>query len=169
MSILESSGYNLYQHQNMNRNPFFLILLVFCTTTTLAAQTQPPTDTLLKKVAEGKRDSVGQPAKHAPNLGKKGSLDLFSNIRTSSETDIYARLLKMEKMQANFNKEGSVKLKVCIGQAGKIISADFVPQGSTTEDKQLIEAAIENALKWEFSASETEKECGTIMFNFRVN
>ncbi|MBK8656485.1 MAG: hypothetical protein IPN20_21815 [Haliscomenobacter sp.] len=151
----------------MNRNPFFLILLVFCTAT-LVAQTQPPTDTLLKKVAEGQRDSVGQPANPAPNLGRKGSSDSLLNIRTSSETDIHARLLKMEKIQANLNKEGTVKLKICIGQAGEVISVDFVPQGSTTEDKQLIEAAIENALKWEFATSETEKECGTIVFTFRV-
>lgn len=60
----------------------------------------------------------------------------------------------MEKIQANLNKEGTVKLKICIGQAGEVISVDFVPQGSTTEDKQLIEAAIENALKWEFATSE---------------
>ena len=153
----------------MNRNPLVLIILVFCTATTiLAAQTQPPTDTLLKKVTEGKRDSTSQSAKQAPNLGTRGAGDLFANIRTSSEPDIYSRLLKRKKMQVNFNQEGTINLKVCIDQTGKVISADFVPQSSTTEDKQLIEAAIENVLKWQFSKSETEKECGTIAFNFRV-
>ena len=152
----------------MNRNPFFLILLVFCTTTSLAAQTQPPADTLSRNVTEEKRDSAGHSAHQAPNVDHTGAADSLANIGTSSEMAIYAQLLRMERMQVNFNKEGTVNLKLCIDQTGKVISADFVPLGSTTEDKQLIEAAIENALKWQFSKSETEMECGTITFNFRV-
>jgi hypothetical protein len=152
----------------MNRNPFSLILLVFCTATTLTAQTQPPADTLSRNITEEKRDSADQSANQAPNLGHEGAADSLANIGPSSEMAIYARLLRMERMEVNIKQEGTVKLKLCIDQTGKVISADFVPLGSTTEDKQLIEAATENALKWQFSKSETERQCGTIAFNFRA-
>lgn len=97
----------------MNRNPFFLILLVFCATTTLTAQTQPPADTLSRNITEEKRDSADQSASQAPNLGHKETADSLANIGTSSEMAIYRQILKMERMQVNFNKEGTVKLKLC--------------------------------------------------------
>lgn len=146
----------------MNHASFFLLFLVFCTSTFLAAQTQPATDTRLKH----KRDSASQSTNQGPNLGVKGS-DILANIQTSSETGIYTRILKTKKLQANFKQEGAIKLRVCIDQKGKVISADFTPHGSSNKDKSLIKAAIKNVFKWQFSKSETEKECGTVAFNFQ--
>lgn len=60
-----------------------------------------------------------------------------------------------------------VKVRVCVNQFGEILDVEFVPKGSTTVDKSLIEIAIKNAREWKFNPSKKERQCGTIDYDFK--
>ena len=65
-------------------------------------------------------------------------------------------------------KSGRVVVKICINQAGNVISARYTQRGSTTTDSELIDLAVYNAKKYRFTPSNKEKQCGTIIIDFIV-
>lgn len=64
---------------------------------------------------------------------------------------------------------GKVVIRVTVGPQGDVRSAAFEPQGSTTSDKALVEAAIEAARKARFTESAAAVQGGTITYIFRMN
>ncbi|MCM1300339.1 MAG: TonB family protein [Alistipes senegalensis] len=66
------------------------------------------------------------------------------------------------------NASGKVVVLVTVGPAGEVESAAFEPKGSTTNDKRLIEAALEAARKARFSESAAAVQGGTITYIFRM-
>lgn len=64
--------------------------------------------------------------------------------------------------------QGKVVIRICVDSNGKVISADFTQRGSTTSNRTLINLAKKNAREYTFSSSSTDKQCGTIAYNFKV-
>ncbi|MBO5771305.1 MAG: TonB family protein [Alistipes sp.] len=66
------------------------------------------------------------------------------------------------------NKVGKVVIEVMVDSEGFVTSATFRPQGSTTSDSSLIEAAQTAALKARFLPSESHNQRGTITYIFKL-
>jgi outer membrane biosynthesis protein TonB len=78
-------------------------------------------------------------------------------------------ILYEPKIKDNSQKAGKVVVKVCVNKSGKVISSKFTQKGSTTTDAHLVKIAKESAVKYKFSASEIEEQCGTITVDFKLN
>jgi len=68
----------------------------------------------------------------------------------------------------NSQKTGKVSLAICVNSDGKVIKADFTQKGSTTSDSYLIDVARRTAMKYKFSKSDTDSQCGTVTIDFKV-
>ncbi len=68
----------------------------------------------------------------------------------------------------NSQKTGKVNLSICVDENGKVVKAEFTQRGSTTSDSYLIELAKKSALKYKFSKSDNELQCGTVLIDFKV-
>lgn len=68
----------------------------------------------------------------------------------------------------NSQKTGKVSLVICVDSNGKVSKADFTQKGSTTSDSYLIDLARKTALKYKFSKSDVDEQCGTVTIDFRV-
>jgi tRNA pseudouridine55 synthase len=65
---------------------------------------------------------------------------------------------------------GKVVIDVIVDSDGKVISASFRQQGSTTNDPELIANARRAALNTKFNPDPTRMtQSGTISYNYRVN
>lgn len=73
-------------------------------------------------------------------------------------------------VRENSQVAGRVVVKVCVGPSGDIVSAESTINGSSTQDPQLVNAAVANARKWKFKADPTapQSQCGTITYDFKV-
>lgn len=65
-------------------------------------------------------------------------------------------------------KTGRVVIDICINKAGKVISAKYTQSGSTTTDKDLIDVSEVGVRKYRFSASDIDKQCGSIIIDFKL-
>ncbi len=65
-------------------------------------------------------------------------------------------------------KTGIVVVRICVNSKGDVTSADYTQAGSTTADNDLRNLAINSAKKFKFSASNVDKQCGTVTINFKV-
>jgi outer membrane biosynthesis protein TonB len=72
------------------------------------------------------------------------------------------------KISDNSQKTGKVVVNVCVDKSGKVISAEYTQRGSTTTDSDLRSLAERSAMKFIFTESAVEKQCGTITVNFEV-
>lgn len=63
---------------------------------------------------------------------------------------------------------GRVVMDVCVDAAGTVIEARFTQKGSTTTASNLVAIAKKAALQYRFTPSETDKQCGTIKMDFKV-
>jgi membrane protein involved in colicin uptake len=68
----------------------------------------------------------------------------------------------------NSQKTGKVSLAICVNSSGKVVSADFTQKGSTTSDSYLIDLAKKTAMKYRFSNSDADSQCGTVTIDFKV-
>jgi outer membrane biosynthesis protein TonB len=71
-------------------------------------------------------------------------------------------------LSENSQKQGTVVLDVCVDGDGNVTSAKFKAGGSTTNDAELIDAAVRNARQYRFSEGGAERQCGTITYRFIV-
>jgi outer membrane biosynthesis protein TonB len=65
-------------------------------------------------------------------------------------------------------KSGRVVVRVCVDSQGKVFQARYTQRGSTTTDRDLVKIAEISAMKYRFSPSSYEEQCGTITINFIV-
>lgn len=65
-------------------------------------------------------------------------------------------------------KTGKVVIKVCVDSSGKVVEADYTQRGSTTTDKYLVDVATKAAMKYQFTPSDVETQCGSITIEFKV-
>ena len=65
--------------------------------------------------------------------------------------------------------QGIVIVEITVDAAGCVQSAAFKPQGSTTQDTRLLDAALKAARQARFTASEANAvQTGTITYEFRL-
>ena len=112
------------------------------------------------------------------NTGKPGNQgdpngDPNSDVLTGKSTGtgkigggLQTRGGKGPTISARVNDEGVVVIKVCVDGNGNVVSADYTQAGSTTNSTTLINIARENARRYNFKASDVDKQCGTITYNF---
>ena len=77
------------------------------------------------------------------------------------------KILYRAPLQDTSAQTGIVVVELCVNRRGKVLSATYIPKGSTTADEQLVQLAVNNAREWRFAHSKKKKQCGTINFNFR--
>lgn len=68
-----------------------------------------------------------------------------------------------------FNENGKVAVDVKVSSSGKVISASFQLNGSTTSNPTLKRIALEKAYSLKFSSIENANDAlGTVIFNFKI-
>jgi TonB family protein len=77
-------------------------------------------------------------------------------------------LMSEPSFNDNSQKTGRVVIAICVDKNGNVIDATFTQRGSTTTDSQLVEVARKGALKYKFSATDAESQCGTVTVDFKV-
>lgn len=65
-------------------------------------------------------------------------------------------------------KSGKVVVRVCVDRTGKVLNANYTQRGSTTTDSDLVSIAEHSAMKYRFTPSTYEEQCGTITIHFIV-
>ena len=71
------------------------------------------------------------------------------------------------KLQENSQKTGRIVLSVCIDADGNVLTANYQAKGSSSNDQDLIDAAVRNAQQYRFAPGEAAKTCGFITYNFK--
>jgi len=69
----------------------------------------------------------------------------------------------------NSNEAGTVRVKICVNNQGKVVSAKSTLSGSTITNTDIIELAESKAKEFEFDKNNARREqCGSILFTFTV-
>ncbi len=69
----------------------------------------------------------------------------------------------------NSNEAGTVRVKICVDNEGRVTSAKSTAQGSTITNTEIIELAENKAKEFQFSKNNARREqCGSILFTFTV-
>ncbi len=69
----------------------------------------------------------------------------------------------------NSNEAGTVRVKICVDNEGRVTSAKSTAQGSTITNTDIIELAESKAKEFQFSKNNARREqCGSILFTFTV-
>ncbi|GAB4494539.1 MAG: hypothetical protein OHK0019_21150 [Saprospiraceae bacterium] len=77
------------------------------------------------------------------------------------------KVLSLAKASYNSNKQGTVRVKVCVNSDGSVVSAEPTQAGSTTTDASLRQAATDAAKRCRFAAEPgADVQCGWIEYNF---
>lgn len=76
---------------------------------------------------------------------------------------------ELPKPDYTANAVGRVLIDVTVDQQGRVTSAEFHPQGSTTSNAELVAAAKRAALKARFTESQAFVQGGTITYVFKMN
>ncbi len=74
----------------------------------------------------------------------------------------------MEADGSGHNVHGKIMVRVRVDKSGNVMHAEYMLEGSTTQDSTLMKLAIEAALKAKFVESDHEDE-GTILYNFEFD
>ncbi len=75
----------------------------------------------------------------------------------------------LPRPRTDYNISGKVVIYVTVDAAGNVTSAEFRQAGSTTNDRTLVELALEAARKAKFNRSSRFTEGGTITYKFNLN
>lgn len=77
------------------------------------------------------------------------------------------KVLSLAKASYTSNKQGTVRVKVCVNSDGQVVSAEATQAGSTTTDASLRSSATAAARQCRFAAAPgTDVQCGWIEYNF---
>lgn len=102
---------------------------------------------------------------NSSNIGKKsfGSGDVGGGLGNRGVTN-------SPTLVENSQASGRVVVSLCVDSNGRVVasSVKVTQRGTTTTNSQLRNAAIRNAKKWGFSKGGTDRQCGTITYNFKV-
>ena len=147
-----------------------LLAILLVKLSVVKAQTQPDSLTLAKQAQEERMNKEAKAFGEGLFSSRQPTVDTLSNdsLQVAQVNSLYKRIVKMERIQDDTEKQGTIVLNICIDQDGKVTSTEYSAKGSTTRDEYLLKLAIENVQKWEFSKGEAEEECGTMTFNFRL-
>lgn len=68
----------------------------------------------------------------------------------------------------NSQVAGKVVIEVCVDASGRVISAESTSRGATTSNPQLRSTALAAARKTTFQPSDNPRQCGSLIFNFKL-
>lgn len=131
-------------------------------------QTKKQYGTLLSGTGKGE---TGKPGNQGSPTGDPNASNLEGVSKGSGMVGggLGSRGVKYEPtISDNSQKIGKVVLNVCVDRSGKVISAEYTQKGSTTTDTDLRALAERSAMKFVFTESTIEKQCGTITVDFKV-
>ena len=135
-----------------------------------AEETKKMTEGIASALGSGK-GNTGKPGNQGDPNGDPDASKL-SGISTGSGSvggGLGNRgVMASPRVTDNSQKQGTVVVRVCVDQTGRVIEAEFTQGGSTSADPTLKRIAVENARQWRFSAGQVEKQCGTITYKFVV-
>ena len=119
-----------------------------------------------KNIADSqKTESAGE----SPNTSDSDGKSSVSKGNSNIEGDIGNRqVLQTPSINDNSQKQGRVVVKICVDSSGKVITAKYTQVGSTTADSYLIGLAEKGALEYRFSTSDSDRECGRVIIDFRL-
>jgi len=107
----------------------------------------------------GKTPGTGGGTGGGSGSGSGGSVgDGFGNRRVSS----------WGRIEDNSQVGGKVVIEVCVDASGKVISAESISRGATTSDPGLRSKAVAAAKQTRFQPSDNAKQCGTLIWNFKL-
>jgi outer membrane biosynthesis protein TonB len=92
--------------------------------------------------------------------------NLTDNLSHSLQNRGLREALPMPRMA--YNVQGKVVVRVRIDKLGNVVHAEYMLEGSTTQDPTLMRLAIEAARRAKFVESDHEDE-GTILYNFKLD
>lgn len=77
--------------------------------------------------------------------------------------------VKKSKPSVSCDDQGTIMIKIRVDKAGKVISASYTPQGSSSSSSCLIKAAESDAMKWQFNDDDgaADMQNGTIKYVFK--
>ena len=107
----------------------------------------------------------------APAGSPDGSREGTGQADSGPSYDLSGRSVvgALPKPRYKADETGKVIVDVTVDAAGRVTTAAYRSQGSTTNNSELVAAAVEAALKARFSESETIVQGGTITYIFRMN
>lgn len=122
-----------------------------------------------KSTSEGTTSGVGNQGD--PSGAANGSHDGTGVGLSGSNFNLSGRSLvgALPKPRYTANVTGKVVMNVTVDASGKVTGATFHPQGSTTNNTELVSAARVAALEARFSESESFVQGGTITYIFNMN
>ncbi len=99
-----------------------------------------------------------------------GASDNTGQGLTGDSYDLAGRSLVGELPKPDYrdNSSGKVIIEVVVNEDGKVTSASYRAQGSTTNSSTLINAARDAALRARFSQSDAAMQAGTITYVFKM-
>lgn len=116
--------------------------------------------------------NIGDPSgsKSDNYLGKSTGLGSEGEGRGRIGSGLVGRKLSsIPPIVDNSNKTGKIIVKVNVGSDGKVIKSDYVAQGSTITDSDLISKCINAAKKAKFTPNEDrDSDWGTLVFTFEI-
>jgi len=77
-------------------------------------------------------------------------------------------VVKRPSLKDNSQKEGKVKVEICVNKSGKVIKAEYSQFGSTTIDTDLIALAETSAKQYIFTPSANPEQCGEVLITFSL-
>ena len=127
----------------------------------IAVQTPQPEKKPRERETPGQtpqRSDAQQPAEQPRTVNRRA---LFPG-RTAGSTST------SEGPAAGEGNAGKVGVEVTVDASGRVTYASYRAQGSTTNSKRLVDAAVEAARKARFSSSESLMQTGTITYVFTL-
>ena len=124
----------------------------------------------------GRSSTAEGPAAGEGNAGDlsgapEGSHDGTGQSDSGIAYDLSGRSVvgKLPKPSYPGNESGKDVVDVTVDASGRVTYASYRAQGSTTNSKRLVDAAVEAARKARFSSSESLMQTGTITYVFTLN
>ena len=128
-----------------------------------------------KEAAKSKFSSLfGSSTTESDNTSEVGRPDasavegLKDNFTATGEGLESRGIVYQPDITDNSQKTGRVVVRICVNKSGLVTSARFTQKGSTTTDNYLIDLAEKNALKYRFTESTLDEQCGNIVIDFRL-
>ena len=77
-------------------------------------------------------------------------------------------VLSAPKLTDKSQSTGVVVVKVCVNRNGDVISSNAILRGTTATDPTLKRIAEKNAKRYKFAKGASDKQCGTITYEFKL-
>jgi outer membrane biosynthesis protein TonB len=151
-----------------------LMFVAMLATTTLYAQEtkgeEQKTESVNRMAIFGSTRALSTERVSAGNMSAEeadgSGHNLTDNLSHSLQNRGLREALPMPRMA--YNVQGKVVVRVRIDKLGNVVHAEYMLEGSTTQDPTLMRLAIEAARRAKFVESDHEDE-GTITYNFLIH